>query len=182
MLILTCALLCACSVTPSGVSVAREAGISEVHPSFSRIEQPAGDPGSVSGWTGILTLEDQQNILRLYRDALYTALTSALTNPRLANDCVKCPILTSRILAISEDGYFPFTTELTVLFKLATPEQNGDVLWRQVITKKGSSRNIIDAARTRYAREEAITEVLRELVTVLPSDRSTRKLGTATPD
>lgn len=177
MLILTCVFMDGCSTLPDEASIAEDAGITEMHLGLARVEHPAGDPGNVMG--GAPTLESQQEILNIYRDALYAALTSVPTSSRLATDCIKCPILTSRILAIDET-MAPSKTELTVLFKLATPEQNGDVFWWKVIGKQGSSINLSGFIRLRHAREEAITEVLKELIRVLPTKNSTGQLGIET--
>jgi hypothetical protein len=185
MLILTCALLGACSTTLDVVSIAKNARIAEGLPRFARVEQPAGDPGNVLRAVllrGALTLEAQQEILKLYRDGLYAALTTLPTDPRLATDCVKCPFLTSRILAIKEEERFPtLRVELTVLFKLTAPEHSGGVFRWTVIRKEGSSSNFSKFVRATRAREEAITKVLRELVILLPSDLSIRQGGTTTP-
>jgi hypothetical protein len=169
MLILGGGSVAACSTAPEGASVVKAAGVEEAHLRLGRVEEPAGDPGNVVG--GAFTLQDQRTLLQGYRDALYGALTAALTEPHPAGDCTKCPVMTSRILAIDESMVgFPSKTDLTVLFSLTDPGRPDDPLWSKVIKKTGQSYNPVGVLRVRSAREEAVAEVLRELVTDLPSN------------
>jgi hypothetical protein len=168
------ALLSACSMTPGAVEVAQSAGTDEPRLRFSRIEQPVGDPGSVTG--GALAFEDQQKTAQAYREGLYASLAATFMGPRVVAACSQCPILSSRILAIDEhlEG-FPSKTELTVLFRLARSESDSDVFWSKVIRKTGQSYNAVGLVRVKSARESAVAEVLRELVTVLPADIAPRR-------
>lgn len=169
-------LVAACSTTPDAGDIATAVGIESLHRHVSRVEEPAVDPGNALRIVGAdWSLEGQQEVILLYRDALHDALSTLLADAKEGGDCSKCPVLSSRILAIDEQApNIAVTVQLTVLFKLTYPDRGNDVAWWKVISKtaqRDGLDNFSGVERVRRTREDAISAVIRELGTALPVGR-----------